>query len=117
MEGLRRYRALGEFPVVLEEEVAQADLDFIGRKESSRAGVQTVAESHLLRTGAYQVSKMLLLRVITHSQPAVAIVLVWIRVVLLVPHVSVLENDSGTLLDEVTVGELDISCGKSAESC
>lgn len=48
--------AFGQLPVVLKQQVAQCDLDLVGSKESSWAGVLSVSKSYLIRPGEEQES-------------------------------------------------------------
>lgn len=44
-----RVMAFGQLPVILEQQVTQCDLDLVGSKETSWAGMLSVSKSYLLR--------------------------------------------------------------------
>lgn len=74
--------AFGQLPIVLQQEVTQCDLDLIGSKESSWAGVLSVSKSDVLLTCADQMHHLVLSRSFPHAQKPVAIELIGLVVVL-----------------------------------
>lgn len=80
--------AFGKLPVVLQQEVAQRDLDLVGSKESSGAGMLPMPKAEVMLTCADQVCYLVLSRVVPHAQKTVAVKLLGIIVVLCILHVG-----------------------------
>jgi hypothetical protein len=98
-----RLYAWREFPVVLEEEVTEHDLELVSGKESAGARVVAVPEAHVVRTGSDEMGKMLLPRILTHPHKAVRVEAVRVLPDTGGPHKVIRDDESGPGRDLETV--------------
>ena len=100
----RSARAVGEFPIVLHEQVDEDNLDLGRGEESSRACVQAVAEPEMLGACRRQLVPRFVAGLLAQIPEAEAVEALCVRVYALILHDVRGDGDRSAFRDESSVG-------------
>lgn len=108
LNGLGPALLRGKLPVVLEQQVDDENLDLVGRKEPSGAGMHAVSEPKMLRACRHKLVPMLLASFSTHGVKSESVKLLCIRVHRLVVHHMARHHHTGSFGNNCSVRKGDI---------
>ena len=97
--------------------MTQQDLNLIGDKESTRAGMGTVAPGEVVRAGADKLSDVLVAVRFTHIIESIAVPLLRVGIHSWIPHPMARHRGHAALGDQGAVGQLDVFNGHATHCC
>ena len=109
--------SLCEFEIILKQKMAQKDLNLVGDKESTGAGMSTVTPGEVVRAGADKLSDVLMALHFTHIIEPIAVPLLRVGIHLWIPHPMARYRGHAALGDQDAVGQLDIFNGHATHCC
>lgn len=93
-----------KLPLVLEYQVRQEDLDFVGGEEAAGTSMGAVAEPEMLRACTDEVGLLSSCGILAHAEEAISIKLVTVLVESVVPHVRRTDSTQGPLGHHHAIG-------------